>query len=293
MKKKSRIRRNNNQTPQPGKSGGILFSNRLSRFLFLIPLILLPLLTLLFLFFFPLQFTEFRPKSMSEYLESMKTKPGKGKAQFTDFSSEEEKALFFNLKIDELFWKNRLEIAKDDSMYLSIDLPDSLVLLELKGIPLRSCKIEEFQITPLYSQLRKQPQFLEWLTDPFSLIDESATISKAPIKEIIAPKDTIEALEQLKEEVKIDKEDVRFVLGFDRNLLLEFSQAEKPTLMGRFELALFNILKNITTFFKDFFSLMSLQSSSQDFWIKIRISQNDAKAIYRALPKNTRVALRF
>jgi len=293
MKRKSRIRRNNNQINQPEKSGGILFPNRLSRYLFLIPLLLLPLLTSLFLFFFPLQFTEFKPKSMTEYLESMKTKPGKGKTPVIDFSTAEERILFFNLKIDELFWKNRLEIAKKDSIYLSIDLPDSLVFLELKGVPLRSCKIEEYQITPLYSQLKNQPQFLEWLNDPFSLIDESATISKAPIKVITAPRDTIEALEQLKTEVKIEKEDIRFVLGFDRNLLLEFSQTEPPTLMGRFELVLFNILKNVTTFFKDFYSLMSLQSASQDFWIKIRISQDDAKAIYRALPKNTWAVLRF
>jgi len=293
MKKKSRIRRNNNQINQQEKSAGIFFPNRLSRYLFLTPLLLLPLLTLSFLFFFPLQFTEFKPKSMTEYLESMKTQPGKGKTPVLDFSSEEERALFFNLKIDELFWKNRLEIAKKDSIYLSIDLPDSLIVLELKGVSLRNCKIEEYQITPLYSQLKNQPQFLEWLTDPFSLIDESATISKAPIKVITAPKDTIEALEQLQPEVKIEKEDVQFVLGFDRNLLLEFSQTEPPTLMGRFELVLFNILKNVTTFFKDFYSLMSLQSASQDFWIKIRISQNDAKAIYRALPKNTWVALRF
>jgi hypothetical protein len=293
MKKKSRIRRNNNQTKQPRKSAGFLFPNRLSRALFLIPLLSLPLLTLLFIIFFPLQFTEFKPKSMTEYFESMKEKRGKTKVQFAEFSNEVEKILFFNLKIDELFWKNRLEIAKNDSMYLSIDLPDSLVSLEIKGIPLRHCKIEEYQITPLYSQLRKQPQFLEWLNDPFSLLNESATISKAPIKEILAPKDTIEAMEQLSTEIEIEKEDVRFILGFDRNLILEFSQTEPPTLMGRFELAFFNILKDITTFFKDFFSLMSLQSSSQDFWIQIKISQNDAKAIYRALPQNTQVALRF
>jgi len=230
---------------------------------------------------------------MSEYFESMKSRTGKSKVPVIDFQNEREKALYFRLKIDELFWKNRVELAKGDSMYLSINLPDSLLILELNGVPLRQCKIEEYKITPLYSQLKFQPQFLEWLNDPFILGDESATISKVPIKEVIAPKDTIEAMKQLSKEIEIEKEDVQFILGFDRDLILEIKQTEPPTLMGRFEMVLFRVLKNITAFFKDFYSLMTLKSSSQDFWIKIKISQNDAKAIYRALPKEARVILRF
>lgn len=230
---------------------------------------------------------------MSEYFESMKSRAGKSKIQVIDFQNEWEKVLYSRLKIDELFWKNRVQLAKDDSIYLSIDLPDSLLTLELNGVPLRQCKIEEYKITPLYSQLKFQPQFLEWLNDPFILVDESATISKVPIKEVIAPKDTIEAMKMLSKKVEIEKEDVQFILVFDRDLILEVKQTEPPTLMGRFEMVLFRILKNITAFFKDFYSLMTLKSSSQDFWIKIKISQNDAKAIYRALPKEARVVLRF
>lgn len=293
MKKKLRLRRNNHQLNSPTKSGRIIFPNRLSLISFLIPAVLLPLLTLMFIIFFPLEFTKFKPKTMSEYFESMKSRTGKSKVPVIDFQNELEKALYFRLKIDELFWKNRVELAKGDSMYLSINLPDSLLILELNGVPLRQCKIEEYKITPLYSQLKFQPQFLEWLNDPFILVDESATISKVPIKEVIAPKDTIEAMKQLSKEIEIEKEDVQFILGFDRDLILEVKQTEPPTLMGRFEMVLFRVLKNITAFFKDFYSLMTLKSSSQDFWIKITISQNDAKAIYRALPKEARVILRF
>ena len=293
MKKKLRLRRNNHQLNSVTKSGRIVFPNRLSLISFLIPVILLPLLTLMFIIFFPLEFTKFKPKTMSEYFESMKSRTGKSKIPVIDFKDEREKALYFRLKIDELFWKNRVELAKGDSMYLSFNLPDSLLILELNGVPLRECKIEEYKITPLYSQLKFQPQFLEWLNDPFTLVDESATISKVPIKEVIAPKDTMEAMKQLSKEIEIEKEDVQFILGFDRDLILEVKQTEPPTFMGRFEMVLFRILKNITAFFKDFFSLMSLKSSSQDFWIRIKISQNDAKAIYRALPREARVVLRF
>ncbi|MDZ7303793.1 MAG: hypothetical protein ONB44_16790 [candidate division KSB1 bacterium] len=198
-----------------------------------------------------------------------------------------------SLEIDEAFWLARLQLAKKDSICLSVDLVDSIASLEVKGVTMRRCKILRHRTSGLAQRLRAQGRLHEWLSTPFILQKELATLPKAPIRIKEAPKDTIEANEAKGEVLPIEHRDVQFTLHFNRNLTLAVEQAQKSSFPGRLRKMWYQVRRILGTAIEAVVALAHLQLPQHRFLIEIELSREDAKAIYRALPQRAGLALRL
>jgi hypothetical protein len=198
-----------------------------------------------------------------------------------------------SLEIDQAFWQARLQLAKGDSISLAVDLVDSVASLEVKGVPMRQCKILRYRRSGVIKRLRAQGRLQPWLSKPFVLQKELATLPKAPIRIKEAPKDTIEASESKGQDLAIEHRDAEFTLHFDRNLTLVVEQAQKPSFKGRLRKIWYDLRRIFGDAGSALQALFHLQLPPHRLRIEIELPREDAKAIYRALPRQAELALRL
>ena len=117
-------------------------------------------------------------------------------------------------------------------MYLVLNLNKKTAVLELKGVPLHEAKILTCNVS---STIKNQSEdaLLNWLSKPFYLKEDSATIPKIAYIVKIAPKDTIEANQYEVLPSAPKRGDVYVIMDFERDLRLIISQAEKPDKDGK------------------------------------------------------------
>ncbi len=197
------------------------------------------------------------------------------------------------LKVDEAYWQARLKLAKSDAIQLAIDLRDSVVSLDIRGVPVHQAKIHKFKISRAVKRLRSERRLHSWLTNGFTLQKELATLPKAPIRIKEAPRDTIEASETSGEELEIETHDVHFTWHFDRQLTVFVEQVQMPSFTGIFSKGWYNFRRSLGGAGEAILSLVQLKIPRHRLWIELELSRDDAKAIYRALPKHAGLALRL
>ncbi|MBK9291582.1 MAG: hypothetical protein IPM52_08145 [Bacteroidetes bacterium] len=186
-------------------------------------------------------------------------------------------------ELEQLMMKNRLALASRDSIYLILDLNDSTVTVEIKGLPVHKVRAEAMYVS---NRIRKASHsaLLRWLDQPFSLQQELATIARTPILIIDAPKDTSEAARLPRKPLEPEKDFVQYSLLFDRQLLLEIRQSEPPLPEDADSLANYRYRYD-TTFNRPLLQRF-INPFPADGLIKIKLSvpQEDARTIYRAMP---------
>ena len=193
----------------------------------------------------------------------------------------------------EAYLLSRLEMAKSDSISLSISLKDSTISLLIQGVTIYSSRIESFSVS---TALKKADPFTlaVWLSQPFAVVDHYSSIPKVPVMHKKAPKDTIEAMNQLVlDPLKDESAPVFFRLYMDRQLTLNIKQSglqegesTKPLktykkLIKSTERK--NILKHLVRF------------TPVDFVpeINIVLDKKAARVIYRAIPHAAQVSVQL
>jgi hypothetical protein len=193
----------------------------------------------------------------------------------------------------ESFLLSRLEMTKSDSISMAISLKDSTVVLVMQGVTIYSAKIQAFRISHAFN--KTDPFVLaHWLSSPFIIDKDYASIPKVPVLYKKAPKDTIEAMSQLElDPLKDDLDPVYYSLNLDRKLVLSFEQSEKPEKGYSRHWRIYkkqirsikrkNILHNLVRFTPGEFIPE----------IKIVLDRKAARVIYRAIPVNAFVAIQL
>ena len=180
-----------------------------------------------------------------------------------------------NLQLKEQYWINRIEMAEDDSIGLTINLQDSVVTLDLKGIELRTCPVYAYRLSSSLLNLKQHGKFKSLCASRLTLEQQQATIPKAPVivREIEAGKPVLEDLSFLNR--TFDSTDVVIDLTFDKALHVRF---QEPYLYWpEFHSAVLPVKKLYLEFFT--------------YWIEIQLAPHDLRAIYRALPKEAWLVL--
>ncbi|MBN2744794.1 hypothetical protein LX69_02743 [Breznakibacter xylanolyticus] len=196
----------------------------------------------------------------------------------------------FEIRKENAFTEARLSLTKNDSVSLIIDLKDSTVSLDLKGVAIHKAQMVNYTSTAVLSALSPEAQ-LNLINTPMKVLRQSSTIVKEP--EIIkkAPKDTIEAAQQ-EEAAKQDSVDVNpsfYYFALDNGIEVTFVHEHEK---GHSYFPLFfdqkmKIFKSTTDSLKHF----KLPSYTPE--IRIELFETDAKTIYRALPNHALVAIRM
>ena len=179
------------------------------------------------------------------------------------------------LEIERVFWKNRVQLAQDETVDLIVDLVDSIMLLEIKGVPVRECKIHDYSINKSLSELKRNHNVLDWLAHPFNLREEWSNIPKEPIKirEINASDSTTEGIINFyKEELP----DIQVALLFSGDLTIYIDQNDgfpSDSCVYKF--------------------LNKELSKKVKYLVMLKISAVDIKAIYRSLSDNSGLSFRY
>ncbi len=183
----------------------------------------------------------------------------------------------------------QVKLAESDSIGLIINMRDSVIQLLIKGLPIRSVKIDEYEISPFF-QRANQEAIYSMLSSPMKITGMQATFMKDPVSVKIAPKDTSEAVVATRPDTT-DFEAVFFTLNTDQNVRLFFEQQEDTIgadRRARFFFDLKDRSKNAKATMK---AVARFDVPPYVPYIKIWIPKAEAKIVYRALPREGLIVL--
>jgi len=199
-----------------------------------------------------------------------------------------------DLLANEAYYNSIHKLSQQDSIALSVDLQDSLVNMLIKGVPVRKARLLRFRKSFAIRHFKAQDSLYNWLYPPFVVEREFATISKSPIRVLKAPKDSNEARVYAQEETKpMEEKDVHFTLQCSRGLIMRFEQTQGIDVEGwreKWKFEMEQIFEQARLTLK---ALGRGELPQDQLWIELTVSPEDAKALFRALPKKAGIALRL
>jgi hypothetical protein len=190
---------------------------------------------------------------------------------------------------DKAFLSSQVKLADSDSIGLLINVRDSIIQLLIKGLPVRSVKIDEYDISPFF-QRANQEAIYNMLSAPMTITGMQATFMKDPVSVKIAPKDTSQAVESVKPDTT-DFEAVFFTLDTDRNIRFFFEQQEDTVGADRMARFFFDLKDRTRSASTTMRSVVRLKTPPYVPYIKIWIPKAEAKIIYRAVPREGLIVL--
>ena len=183
----------------------------------------------------------------------------------------------------------QVKMAESDSIGLLINMRDSIIQLQIKGVAIKTIKFHEYDISPFF-QRANQEAIYTMLASPLIITGMHATFSKEPINVKIAPKDTSEAVVSAKPDTT-DFEAVFFNLETDRNIDLFFEQQEDTVKADRKARFLFDLNGRLRDASATMKAVTRFETPPYTPYIKIRIPKSEAKIVYRAIPRESMVVL--
>jgi hypothetical protein len=197
---------------------------------------------------------------------------------------------YYQLKKEESFLKSKLAKSDLDSISLSINIPDSNLSLEIKGIAIYNVKIDYINVSPLFKSLDKKA-LMNCFSLPFTINYQFATIVKEPIVIKQAPKDTTEYANQPAPSIDTLKPRmVAYYFQLDKNIILDIRQSEKTDLAAYLKYSM-NYYYWYTG--KQLQDIIHFHLPEYIPWIQIQINCKDALALYRALPNKAVISIRL
>lgn len=185
---------------------------------------------------------------------------------------------------------SQVKLARTDSIGLFLNLPDSVAQLMIKGVAVRSIPLQKIGLPSLFSRTSQEALY-EWLSEPVLVHTLKATIAKEPVNVVQAPKDSSDAVPLLKPDTT-NREPVFFMLGSDRGLRLYFYQTERGGRDSRAAFA-FEWADRWQEVKQNLRSVFAFRVPPYVPTLRIGISKEDAKVLYRALPEKGRVVITY
>lgn len=197
---------------------------------------------------------------------------------------------YLELTREKAFLGAQVRMAASDSIGLLIDVRDSVIQLLIKGLPVRTIRIEEHDLSPFFRRVN-QEALSDMLSLPLTITDMDATFRKDPVTVKIAPKDTSEVKVDAKPDTT-DFEAVFFTLNTDRNIRIYFEQQESKKLADRFARFFFDLKDKAMYAGRSLKAIAVMDKPPYVPYIKIWIPKAEAKIIYRAIPREGLIVLR-
>jgi hypothetical protein len=126
----------------------------------------------------------------------------------------------------------------------------------------------------------------------FTLERAIATIPHSPVRVVTAPKDSVEAAARPPLDIPTETHDTHVLLHFDQGLTLKIEQPPSSVTEG-IRGTLFDAGARLRTAGDAFVSLLHGRLPAHELRIEVELSGDDARAVYRALPPDAKLALRW
>jgi hypothetical protein len=187
------------------------------------------------------------------------------------------------------FLSAQVKMADSDSIGLVVNMRDSLIQLMIKGIAIRSVKIARCEISPFFQRANQEAVY-SLLSAPLVITDMQATFRKDPVNVKIAPRDTSEAVVDVKPDTT-DFEAVFFTLDTDKNIRFFFEQQEDTIPADRRARFFFDLEDRYRNARAAIRPVSHLDTPPYTPYIKIWIPKAEAKIVYRAIPREGLISL--
>jgi hypothetical protein len=196
---------------------------------------------------------------------------------------------YIELIREKAFLSSQVRMADSDSIGLLINIRDSVLQLLIKGVPVRSIRIDEYDVSPFFQRANQEAVY-SMLSTPLAITGMQATFRKDPVQVKIAPKDT--------SEVKIDEkpdttdfEAVFFTLDTDRDIRFYFEQQEDTVGADRRAKFFFDLRDRARNAGATMSDVVRFRTPPYVPYIKIWIPKAEAKIVYRAVPREGLIVL--
>ena len=190
---------------------------------------------------------------------------------------------------DKAFLSSQVKMAESDSIGLLINVRDSVIQLLIKGLPVRTVEIDDYDVSPFFHRANQEAIY-SLLSTPLNITGMQATFLKDPVSVKIAPKDTSEVVVSEKPDTT-DFEAVFFTLDTDRNIRFFFEQQEDTVGTDRRARFFFDLKDRTKMASATMRSVVRLKTPPYVPYIKIWIPKAEAKIIYRAIPREGMIVL--
>lgn len=185
---------------------------------------------------------------------------------------------------------SHVKLAKNDSIGMFLNLSDSVAQLMVKGLAVRDIPLQKIEFPSVFKRTSQEALY-EWLSEPVRTKTVLATIDKEPLNIVQAPKDTSDFVPDAKPDTT-NHESVFFILDSDRDLRLYFYQIEKDGPDWKAALA-FEWTDRWAQVKQNIRSVFRFQVPVYVPTLRIGITKEDAKVLYRALPENGRIVITY
>lgn len=187
------------------------------------------------------------------------------------------------------FLKARTAMAENDSIYLSVNLADSTVNLEITGVTVARTKIISRKESRIFRD-RYSYIISSLLSKPLTITRNFSSIPKEPLMIKMAPKDTSEFKPDIIPDTA-DYEPVNFIMETDAGIVVYAYQEEKLNPGDRVHLFFFDLRYRVHSAWHDMKKIFTFRVPDYPLYVKMRLPRADAKIIYRALPEQGQIAL--
>ena len=190
------------------------------------------------------------------------------------------------------FLTARLGMSASDSIGLTVNLKDSLVQLEMKGVVLRQVKFRRAELSRFFSGI-KPDAYTYHFSKPFGITEIEGTIEKNPVIVRKVPKDTIEAAQT---QIQIDttkREFVEWHLMLDSSLVVSIVQSDEFDAGFDLSLMKYRLRRHMKTLAAANRNILRFRKPEYLPEVTVFIPANEAKSFFRALPPNGQVVLRL
>lgn len=236
-----------------------------------------------------LQYTFF---SVSAVRKRMKTIKSQIDVKLLAAADAEKDTAWLRLYKQKDWLETRLQIARTDSISLSVDLLDSILQIELKGVVLKKSKMIDFKADRFLYQLN--PAAYHHLLGKQAKADTVvSSIPKEPLTIKQAPKDTadVQAGAVATDTSKIEV--VHWVIKLDNQVVLKIEGVDPDSKSDWWEGQKFWMFQNLKQTGQDLGRTIVFKTPEYFPGIRIVIPEADAKALYRALPVRPLVCIRL
>jgi hypothetical protein len=196
---------------------------------------------------------------------------------------------FLRLFREKAFLQSRILMAETDSIYLTIDIPDSTINVEISGVVVYKAKMNSVKASKILTT-GNEYSILSMLATPFTISHAFATIKKEPVMIKMAPKDTSEYKPDVMPDTSIT-EPVNYILEMKGGLRIYIYQTENEKFVDRISQFRFDLNDRLRATWSAIKRVVVLKIPEYHPFIKIKLPRNDAKIIYRAVPRNGQIAV--
>jgi hypothetical protein len=196
---------------------------------------------------------------------------------------------YLRLIKERAFLQSRIIMAQTDSIYLTINLADSSMNLEISGVVVHKARMSSFKASRILTSGNENIIY-SMLATPFTITSAQATIKKEPVMMKMAPKDTSEYKPDIMPDTSIT-EPVNYIMEMTNGTRIFVYQEEEEKRSDRMTLLKFDLNDRLHQTWKALKRVAVFKVPEYHLFIRIRLPRTDAKIIYRALPKNGQISL--